>query len=77
MPMVLICYRYPLAAVTELTLGSRARTWVNFLLDLTVFGCGIPNLLVGEFELYETILSCCMNDWHLLFQPPKIYRFSG
>lgn len=39
---------YPLAAVTELTMGPRARSVVTLLLDLTVFGCGIPNLLVGR-----------------------------
>ncbi|XP_032684475.1 amino acid transporter AVT1B [Odontomachus brunneus] len=44
--------RYPLAAVTELTLGSRARSIVTVLLDLTVFGCGIPNLLVASQNLH-------------------------
>ncbi|CAK9797446.1 Amino acid transporter AVT1C [Anthophora plagiata] len=40
--------RNPLAAVTELTLGPRARTLVTIILDLTVFGCSIPNLLVAS-----------------------------
>lgn len=40
-------FSYPLAAVTELTLGRRASKWVAILLDLTVFAGGIPNLLVG------------------------------
>ncbi|XP_023290535.1 amino acid transporter AVT1C [Orussus abietinus] len=43
--------RYPLAAVTELTLGSWARTCVTILLDFTVFGGGIPNLLVASQNL--------------------------
>ncbi|KAG7207371.1 hypothetical protein KM043_009032 [Ampulex compressa] len=43
--------RYPLAAVTEFTLGPRARTMVTVLLDLTIFGCGIPNLLVASQNL--------------------------
>ncbi|XP_015178017.1 PREDICTED: uncharacterized protein LOC107067205 isoform X4 [Polistes dominula] len=50
-PMILRKNRYPLAAVTELTLGPRARTIVTFLLDLTIFGCGIPNLLVASQNL--------------------------
>lgn len=41
---------YPLAAVTELTLGSRFRTCITILLDLAVFGGGIPNLLVGTYD---------------------------
>ncbi|XP_029177780.1 amino acid transporter AVT1B [Nylanderia fulva] len=44
--------RYPLAAVTELTMGPRARSIVTLLLDLTVFGCGIPNLLVASQNLH-------------------------
>ncbi|XP_076163270.1 solute carrier family member mahogany isoform X2 [Ptiloglossa arizonensis] len=43
--------RHPLAAVTELTLGPRARTLVTIILDLTVFGCSIPNLLVASQNL--------------------------
>ncbi|XP_076223987.1 solute carrier family member mahogany isoform X2 [Nomia melanderi] len=43
--------RHPLAAVTELTLGTRARTLVTIILDLTVFGCSIPNLLVASQNL--------------------------
>ncbi|XP_024869964.1 amino acid transporter AVT1C-like [Temnothorax curvispinosus] len=44
--------RYPLAAVTELTMGQRARSIITLLLDLTVFGCGIPNLLVASQNLH-------------------------
>ncbi|XP_076619157.1 solute carrier family member mahogany isoform X1 [Colletes latitarsis] len=43
--------RHPLAAVTELTLGPRAKTLVAIILDLTVFGCSIPNLLVASQNL--------------------------
>lgn len=49
-------FRHPLAAVTELTLGSRARTLVTIILDLAVFGCSIPNLLVGTFLLYFQLI---------------------
>ncbi|XP_018357884.1 PREDICTED: proton-coupled amino acid transporter 4 [Trachymyrmex cornetzi] len=44
--------RYPLAAVTELTMGQHARFIVTLFLDLTVFGCGIPNLLVASQNLH-------------------------
>ncbi|XP_047347609.1 amino acid transporter AVT1C isoform X2 [Vespa velutina] len=50
-PLISRKNRYPLAAVTELTLGPRARTIVTFILDLTIFGCGIPNLLVASQNL--------------------------
>ncbi|XP_076278446.1 solute carrier family member mahogany [Lasioglossum baleicum] len=43
--------RHPLAAVTELTLGPRAKTLVTIILDLTVFCCSIPNLLVASQNL--------------------------
>ncbi|KAF3429696.1 hypothetical protein E2986_02177 [Frieseomelitta varia] len=43
--------RNPLAAVTELTMGPRARTIVTIIMDLTVFGCSIPNLLVASQNL--------------------------
>ncbi|EFN79625.1 amino acid transporter AVT1B [Harpegnathos saltator] len=51
-PQILRKNRYPLAAVTELTMGSRARSIVTVLLNLTVFGCGIPNLLVASQNLH-------------------------
>lgn len=44
-------HRNPLAAVTELTLGPRARMFVTVIQDLTVFGCSIPNLLVASQNL--------------------------
>ncbi|KAK2586688.1 hypothetical protein KPH14_011730 [Odynerus spinipes] len=50
-PLISRKNRYPLAAVTELTLGPRARTIVTLLLDLTIFCCGIPNLLVASQNL--------------------------
>ncbi|KAL6446979.1 hypothetical protein ACFW04_001391 [Cataglyphis niger] len=51
-PQILRKNRYPLAAVTEFTMGPRARSIVTLLLDLTVFGCGIPNLLVASQNLH-------------------------
>ncbi|CAG9124695.1 unnamed protein product [Plutella xylostella] len=38
--------RSPYAAVAELAFGPRARRLVTFLIDATVFGAGVPNLLV-------------------------------
>ncbi|KAL7306849.1 hypothetical protein TKK_0001010 [Trichogramma kaykai] len=43
--------RYPLTAVTELTLGKGASSCVSVLLDLTIFAGGIPNLLVASQNL--------------------------
>ncbi|XP_043274376.1 amino acid transporter AVT1B isoform X2 [Venturia canescens] len=59
--------RYPLAAVTELTLGPRVRTLVNLLLDFTVFGCGIPNLLVASQNLQIFGLKISSNNFNLSF----------
>ncbi|GAB0090493.1 uncharacterized protein DMENIID0001_052290 [Sergentomyia squamirostris] len=43
--------RYPYAAIAELTYGKYMSIFVTFLLDLTVFGGGIPNLLVASQNL--------------------------
>ncbi|XP_033230896.1 amino acid transporter AVT1B [Belonocnema kinseyi] len=59
--------RYPLAAVTELTLGPWARTFVTLLLDLTIFGCGIPNLLVASQNLQLFGLKVSNNVFDLSF----------
>ncbi|XP_026672769.1 amino acid transporter AVT1C isoform X2 [Ceratina calcarata] len=50
-PQIFRKNRNPLAAVTELTLGSRARMLVTVIQDITVFGCSIPNLLVASQNL--------------------------
>ncbi|EZA60389.1 hypothetical protein DMN91_011263 [Ooceraea biroi] len=59
--------RYPLAAVTELTMGSRARSIVTLLMDLTVFGCGIPNLLVASQNLQLFALKLSGQHFDLSF----------
>lgn len=41
-------FRYPYAAIAEMTYGDRASRLTTLLLDLTIFGGGIPNLLVGK-----------------------------
>jgi hypothetical protein len=40
--------RYPYAAIAQLAYGTKMSRFVTILLDLTVFGAGIPNLL-GQF----------------------------
>lgn len=40
-------YRCPYSAVGELTYGKKMRIFVNIMLNITVFGAGIPNILVG------------------------------
>lgn len=41
--------RYPYAALTEITYGRKSASLVTFLLDLTIFSAGIPNLIVGLY----------------------------
>lgn len=43
----LVSLRYPYAAIADLTYGKNMSLLVTFLLDITVFGGGIPNYLVG------------------------------
>ncbi|XP_024938077.1 amino acid transporter AVT1D isoform X2 [Cephus cinctus] len=59
--------RYPLAAVTEFTLGPLARTCVTVLLDLTVFGGGIPNLLVASQNLQLFGLKVSQREFDLSY----------
>lgn len=41
-------FSYPYAAVAELVYGKRMRIFVTTLLNITIFGAGIPNILVGQ-----------------------------
>lgn len=43
--------RYAYAAIGEMTFGAPMKLFVTILLDLTVFGAGIPNLLVASQNL--------------------------
>lgn len=45
--------RCPYSAVAELIYGKRMRIFVNFLLSITVFGAGVPNILVGLYAVYR------------------------
>uniref|UniRef100_A0A1B0CZK0 Amino acid transporter transmembrane domain-containing protein n=1 Tax=Phlebotomus papatasi TaxID=29031 RepID=A0A1B0CZK0_PHLPP len=50
-PSIVEKNRYPYAAIAELTYGKYMSIFVTFLLDITVFGGGIPNLLVASQNL--------------------------
>ncbi|XP_066138589.1 uncharacterized protein mah [Euwallacea fornicatus] len=43
--------RYPYSALAEITFGKSYSWFVNFLVDITVFGAGIPNLIVAAQNL--------------------------
>lgn len=47
-PSIVQKNRYPYAAVADLAYGRGASVFVTVLLDLTVFGAGIPNLLMAS-----------------------------
>ncbi|XP_006610904.1 proton-coupled amino acid transporter 4 isoform X1 [Apis dorsata] len=66
-PQILRKNRNPLAAVTELTLGSRARSLITIILDLTIFGCSIPNLLVASQNLQIFGLKISGQQFNLSF----------
>ncbi|XP_053698569.1 proton-coupled amino acid transporter 3 [Sabethes cyaneus] len=50
-PSIVAKNRYPYAAIAEFTHGKRMSVFVTVLLDMTVFGGGIPNLLVASQNL--------------------------
>lgn len=69
---------YPLAAVTELTMGYWASAVVSLLLDLSVFGGGIPNLLVGRLKnIFLNTRWIKNNSSKLMLKHHKIYNCSG
>lgn len=39
--------RYPYPAIADLALGRHAGKFVAVLLDVTIFGAGIPNLIIA------------------------------
>nr|XP_023015907.1 amino acid transporter AVT1C-like [Leptinotarsa decemlineata] len=43
--------RYPYTALVEISFGKKLGSWVSFLLDLTIFCGGIPNLIVASQNL--------------------------
>lgn len=50
-PLITNKSRYAYAAIGEMTFGEPMKLFVTILLDLTVFGAGIPNLLVASQNL--------------------------
>lgn len=50
-PLIVNKNRFAYAAIGEMAFGAPMRLFVTFLLDLTVFGAGIPNLLVASQNL--------------------------
>lgn len=42
--------RYPYAALAELTFGTKVKNIVTIMLDVTIFGACIPNLLIGKIR---------------------------
>lgn len=47
--------RYPFAALAEMTWGKWMTCLTTFLLDLSIFFAGIPNLIVGELNYISII----------------------
>lgn len=60
--------RYPYAALAEVTYGRRSASYVTFLLNLTIFCAGIPNLIVGE---YNTSVHVNISGMYLLLSIQK------
>lgn len=50
-PSIIHKSRYAYAAIGEMTFGEPMKIFVTILLDLTVFGAGVPNLLVASQNL--------------------------
>lgn len=40
--------RYPYSALAQMTLGKWMSCFTTFLLDVSIFTAGIPNLIVGK-----------------------------
>lgn len=66
-PSIVQKTRYPYAAIAELTYGRWARLLVTVLLDLTVFGGGIPNLLMASQNMQLLGLRISEGEFNLTF----------
>ncbi|CAB3374107.1 Hypothetical predicted protein [Cloeon dipterum] len=64
-PLIMLKSRYPYAALAEEALGLKASRLVSFLLDITVFGASIPNLLVASQNLQ--LIGLKMSHWNFEF----------
>lgn len=50
-PSIKYKIRYPYSALAEITYGKRFCRIVTIFVDMTIFGGGIPNLIVGKLLL--------------------------
>lgn len=60
--------RYPYSALTEVTCGKFVAKCVELLLDLTIFGAGIPNLILGK--------GAPTDNYHLKWANLDIFSFT-
>ncbi|XP_039293205.1 uncharacterized protein LOC111055804 [Nilaparvata lugens] len=61
-PSIVKQSRRPYAALAEMTYGESFARLVTFILDITVFGAGVPNLIVGK-KLIHFKLKHSMNNY--------------
>nr|XP_018916094.1 PREDICTED: uncharacterized protein LOC109043358 [Bemisia tabaci] len=66
-PSIVEKSRYPYAALAELTFNTRMRKFVTFLLDITIFGGGVPNLLVASQNLQILGLKISNFEWDVSY----------
>lgn len=52
-PKIKFKNRYPYSAISEMAYGKTLSKVVTCLLDLTVFGGGIPNIIVGKLNVQD------------------------
>ncbi|CAG9771998.1 unnamed protein product [Ceutorhynchus assimilis] len=64
-PSIKLKNRYPYSALAELTFGKCTSYYVTFLVDLTVFSGGIPNLIVAAQNLQ--LLGLRVSDLNISF----------
>ncbi|XP_017774360.1 PREDICTED: sodium-coupled neutral amino acid transporter 1-like [Nicrophorus vespilloides] len=57
--------RYPYSALADLAFGPSFRKFVTFLVDITIFGGGIPNLIVASQNLQLLGLRLSENSFDL------------
>lgn len=66
-PSIIQKNRYPYTAIAEMTYGRGASVFVTILLDVTVFGGGIPNLLMASQNMQLLGLRISSGDFNLSF----------
>ncbi|KAK4880271.1 hypothetical protein RN001_008417 [Aquatica leii] len=66
-PTIQFKNRYPYSALAEITYGKRLSRFVTVLLDLTVFGAGVPNLILSSQNLQFLGLKLTNNSFDISF----------